>query len=593
MHCVPGVGEADAQKVIPRPGPSADGVVLLRLGGSVRASSPVLLVVLLVGAGCLGASPRDAGAGTAGTDASGDDPVCHGTVNGIDLRTATIRELQAALDDGVVTSVELIEAYIERIRAFDDRDYGGVRLNGVRMVNPAAIDGAAARDAERAQGVVRGPMHGIPVLVKDNVGTTDMPTTAGSIALAENYVVKDAGVVTRLREAGAVILGKAELLEWANWGAPDNGSSMGGPQRNAYNFGSASASSSGSGVSGSMAYSAVALGSETSGSILGPTQANGLAGLKPSHGFASGYGVVPIGWYFDVVGPMGRSVEDLAITFGAMAGSDPDDPKSVEADANLPPGGDFTLQLTSDALEGVRLGYDEEDSNPLFLDALADLESLGAVIVPIGDNDLRNDVGFTEWVALPNEFHFEINLYLQTMADPRLPFKTWHELMLWMGENHPEAHGRAGASGLALASAATPGLGPLADAQAIAAITASRAAADSIFEEHEVAAIVSAGSDFTLVGAAAGYPTVMVPMGYQAEYPRGLAFFGQRFSEPELLSYAYAYEQATQHRVVPEEFNPRLVEGLCDDVDAVPAAKPAASPVMERLSNPPPAATLA
>ncbi len=548
-----------------------------------------LAVLLMLTAGCLNTGPAGGADVADGVGSWRNDPVCFGTLDGVDLRTATIAELQEGLEDGTFTSVELVEAYVDRIRAFDDRDYDGVRLNGVRMVNPAALEVAAERDAERASGQVRGPMHGIPILIKDNTGTADMPTTAGSIALADNYVVKDAGIVSKLRQNGAIILGKAELLEWANWGAPDNGSSMGGPQRNAYNFGSASASSSGSGVSGSMAYSAVALGSETSGSILGPTQANGLVGLKPSTGFASGYGVVPIGWYFDVVGPMGRNVEDLALTFGAMAGSDPDDPKSAPADANLPPGGDFTLQLTQDALEGVRLGYDEEETGDLFRQALDDLESLGAVLVPIGDNSERNSVGFTEWAALPNEFHYEINVYLQTMADPSLPFKTWHELMAWMRENHPEAHGSAGASGLALASAATPGLGPLADAQATAAIASSRAAADSIFSEHDVAAIVSAGSDFTLLGASAGYPTVMVPMGYDGEFPRGLAFFGQRFSEPALLGHAYAYEQTTHHRVVPEEFNPRLVEGLCDDRPGPPAdagldGRDVRSPPGDRLS---------
>lgn len=537
-----------------------------------NAATAALVALVVLAAGCLGAV-ADPGKGKA-WEAWRNDPICYGTLDGVDLRTASIADIQAMLSKpgSDVTSVDLVEYYLERISVLDQRLPEAVRLNGVRHVNPNALAEAAALDAERAAGHVRGPMHGIPIMVKDNIGTHDMPTTAGSIALENNFPIKDAGLIARLRENGAIILGKLNLLEWANWGAPSNGSSMGGPQHNAYNGRGAGSSSSGPGVAGSMAYGAVALGSETSGSILGPTGTNSLAGLKTSHGLVSGAGVIPIAHYYDVVGPMGRNVYDLAVTLDAMAGTDPDDRHSAEADANIPPGG-YANMLSTTALEGVRLGY-ENNSNPLFQQALRELEALGAVLVPMTPKAAHNAAGFMEWTSLPNEFHHEINAYLQTEADPTLPFKTWHELMAWMRENHPETHnvgvdgvGRVplGASGLALASAATPGNALLTEVHAPAMIAASRAVADAIFVEHDIDATVSFGSAFTILGASAGYPTVLIPLGYEGDTPRGIAWFGPRFSDGQLLAYAYAFEQVRERRIIPEDFNPAILEGLCED----------------------------
>ncbi|HEX9816964.1 MAG TPA: amidase family protein, partial [Candidatus Thermoplasmatota archaeon] len=502
---------------------------------------------------------------------------CHGNLAGVDLRTATIADIQAALQAGEFTSVDLVNAYIERIQKLDNHGDLATQLNGVRAINPHALEYAAAMDAERAAGKVRGPMHGIPLMMKDNINTFDMPTTGGSIALESNMAPKDAGLVTRLRDNGAVILGKLELLEWANWGAPSNGSSIGGPQHNGYNGGSASASSSGPGVAGSMAYGSVALGSETSGSILGPTQTNGIAGLKTSHGLVSGAGVIPIGHYFDVVGPMGRSVYDLAVTLSAMAGTDPDDPLSVHADSQLPPNSDYTQFLRTDALEGVRLGYDPTQTGELFTQAKEVLQAQGAILVPMESGTQYGAVGLaTEIPVLPNEFHFEINEYLQKEADPSLPFKTWHQLMLYNNQNNPDAHGPAGASGFALASAATPGNGELVHLHAPAAIAVSRNVADRIFSENQIAAVVAQGSPNTGLGAAAGYPTVMIPLGYNGDNAVGISWFGKQFTDGNLLGYAYAYEQATgnKNRIPPELFNAKLLEGLCEDVDVTMASKP-------------------
>ncbi len=540
----------------------------------LSSSTIVALCALLVTSGCLSATTNalddaDALASTL------TDPICHGTLVGLDLRTATISDLQAGLEAGTFTSVDLVNAYIQRIETLDNHGDIATQLNGVRMINPHALEYAAAMDTERAAGKVRGPMHGIPLMMKDNINTFDMPTTGGSIALESNMAPKDAGLVVNLRENGAVILGKLELLEWANWGAPSNGSSIGGPQHNGYNGGSASASSSGPGVAGSMAYGAVALGSETSGSILGPTQTNGIAGLKTSHGLVSGAGVIPIGHYFDVVGPMGRSVYDLAVTLSAMAGSDPDDRLSVDADSHLPPNGDYTEFLRTDALKGVRLGYDPAQTGELFTQAKEVLTAQGAILVPMETGSQYGSVGLvTEIPVLPNEFHFELNEYLQKEADPSLPFKTWHQLMLYNNQNNPDAHGPAGASGFALASAATPGNGELVDLHAPLAIAASRNVADRIFSENQIAAVVAQGSPNTGLGAAAGYPTVMIPLGYNGKSAVGISFFGKQFTDGNLLGYAYAYEQATgnKNRIPPELFNPTLLEGLCEEI--APAVVP-------------------
>jgi amidase len=537
----------------------------------------ILVAMVLAVSGCVSASSKANVDKEKKKDGS-TDPICLGTLKGLEIRTASIAEIQAALAEGRFTSVDLVNWYIERIDAYDNRGEVGVTmLNGVRTTNPRALEIAAELDAERAAGHVRGPMHGIPVMLKDNTGAEGMPTTAGALALQYN-MAPDAFATAKLRAAGAVIMGKYELLEWANWGANPNGSSMGGPQRNGYNFGSASASSSGPGVGGSMAYSSIAVGSETSGSILGPTQTNSLAGLKTSHGLISGSGVIPIAHFFDVLGPMGRNVYDLAVTLSAMAGTDPKDPHSAHADSFLPPNGDYTQFLKSDALKGVRLGYDPMQTGELFTKAKETLTELGAVLVPMQTGTAYGGLGLaTEYPVLPNEFHAEINEYLQKEADPSLPFKTWHQLILYNIQNHPDTHNGVGASQFALASAATPGRMELVAAQGPPAVLASRQIADRIFIDNQIAAVVSQGSPNTGLGAAAGYPTVMIPLGYTTNadgfpVPVGISWFGRQFTDGNLLGYAYAYEQATHARIPPEVANPKLTEGLCTSTTSSDAA---------------------
>ncbi|MGQ0535217.1 MAG: amidase family protein [Methanobacteriota archaeon] len=515
----------------------------------------LLLAASVALSGCI--SPE--GPGVAPAAPTGGSADCLSVVDGLDLHHVTIPELARALAEGRTTSVRLVEAYVRRIGAYDT---GGPAVNSVREVSATALAQAAALDAERAAGRIRGPLHGIPILLKDNVGTVDEPTTAGSIALETNVPPVDATLTARLRESGAVILGKAELSEFANWvslNMPNGYSSLGGQVVNAYTGGDPSGSSSGSGVAGSMALAAGTIGTETSGSILSPSDANSLVGVKPTLGLVSRRGVIPLAANFDTPGPMTRSVVDAALILGAIAGPDPEDAATAASEGNVPAGGDYASGLSADALEGVRLGYVEDD-DPLFGAALADLEGAGAVLVPIEDPEPTTYASFTEFGLIPNEFKFGINRYLAEEAGPGLPVKDLTEIILFNDQHRDKVkYGQD----LLIASDSTPGLGPLADASAAPVVASNRRIADDLFAADDLDALIGLHAPFTTVGAAAGYPTVIVPAGYKGRDPAGLSFFGPAWSEGRLLAYAYAYEQASMRRVPPTTVNPTLLAGVC------------------------------
>src|SRR4051794_40123836 len=328
------------------------------------------------------------------------DRDCLRYVRGIDLQTVTIPQLEAAMNARKLTSVQLVEAYLARIKAYDS-------YNAVRALNPHARELAAVRDAERRAGRSRGPLQGIPVLLKDNVGTDDMPTTAGSIAMQGAVPRRDATLTARLRRAGAIILGKTNLSEWANWmatGMPNGYSTLGGQVVNAYDGGDPSGSSSGSGVGASLALAAATIGTETSGSILSPSLANSDVGLKPTRGIDSRAGIIPLAERFDVPGPIARDVTDAAVMMGALAGFDPDDPATAEADSHLPPGGDFTRGLGPNALQGVRIAYSPNDipsgdEGTLWQATLDKARKLGATLVPADGLDDDTDATVLELPA--------------------------------------------------------------------------------------------------------------------------------------------------------------------------------------------------
>lgn len=535
------------------------------MGLARRTSLGLALVIVLLAAGCLSASQ---GPGPSSTSAAaaleGGD--CLVSLGGLDLQNATISDLQGALAAGRITSVQLVDAYVARIHAFDNA------TNSVQTINPHAREIAAQLDAERAAGHLRGPLHGIPILVKDNVGTNDMPTTAGSIALANNTPPHNATLTDKLTAAGAIILGKAKMSEFAQWislNNPNGYSSLGGQVVNAYNKGDPSGSSSGSGVAGSMAFAAATIGTETQGSILGPSDANSLVGVKPTLGLVSRAGVIPLAADFDTPGPMARDVADAAAVLSAIAGPDPKDAATADAKSHLPPGGDYTTALKPDALKGKRIGYDPNYDDPVFLRALDDVRKAGATLVPVttsasapvgGVGAQADNAGTSELGVIPNEFKLGINDYLAHEAGPGLPVKTLSDIIAYNNQ-HPDKvkYGQD----LLQASDATPGDPTVSLATATPARAGAQQYSDALFTQNGVDAIVGPSLAYYQMGAEAGYPTVIVPAGYNGKNPEGVSFFGPAWSEAKLLGYAYAYEQASHRREAPTVINPDLLKGVC------------------------------
>ena len=476
-------------------------------------------------------------------------------MGGLDLQKVTIPQLLKALASGRTTSRELVDAYLTRIAAYDGQ------VNSIRALNPNALAIASKLDAERAAGHLRGPLHGIPVLLKDNINTTDMPTTAGSIALEGSIPLTEATITTKLEEAGAIILGKTNLSEFANWmnlGMPNGYSSLGGQVRNAYTLGDPSGSSSGSGVAASMAFATGTVGTETSGSILSPSMASSLVGIKPTTGLLSRYGIIPLAPSFDTPGPMTRNVTDAAIMLGAMAGVDEKDERT--ADSGDAPS-DYATFLKDDALKGVRLGYSAQDfdSSGVFEKGLSILEKEGATLVETDNLSNTSLVGLSEIGLIPNEFKASLNQYLADQTPDSLRVRTLSDIIAY-NEQHPDKvkYGQ----NLLIASDATPGVYHPASAQAT--IQSSRATIDATLLADDLDAIVAPGNTYANVSAAAGYPTVIVPAGYaRGRNPFGLSFLADAFSEPELISFAYDYEQATKLRVPPTVLNEKLVPKGC------------------------------
>ena len=511
---------------------------------------------------------------TASAGASTAETACVSNVGGLDLQTATLAETQKALAAGRLTSAQLVDAYLSRIAAYDT---AGPKLNAIRDLNPRAPELAAELDAERAAGKVRGPLHGIPVLLKDNYNTTDEPTTAGSIAL-EGQVPKDDSTVTRkLRDGGAIILGKANLSEFAGWvdlSMPPGYSSLGGQVINANDPEySPSGSSAGSGVAASMAFSGATMGTETSGSILSPSDANGVVGVKTTLGLVSRFGILPLAPDFDVPGPMVRSVTDAAIMLGAIAGPDDKDPYTADAAQHIPPNGDYTAFLKADALKGVRLAYSQDahdslddEHRALFDAGIERLQKLGATVVAVNSFDSEN-VGLAEIGAIPNEFKASFNGYL---AD-QMPNAKVHSLsdVIAYNDQHPDKvkYGQ----NLLQASDATPGREELFAPQSEPSRESARQSIDGALAEGNAEAIITPGNAHANIGAAAGYPTVIQPLGYTngGKDPFGLGFMGRAYSEPQLLGFAYAFEQDAHARVTPDTVNPAVAAVECT---ASPAA---------------------
>jgi amidase len=496
-------------------------------------------------------------AGAAGGPTGSPRSDCRARVAGLDLQTASFTDLERAMAAGRLTSRQLTSAYLDRIRAYDGP------TNSIRALNPHALADAARLDAERRAGHVRGPLHGLPIVLKDNIGTTDMPTTAGSIALEGSVPKQDAFLTARLRKAGAVILGKTNLSEFANWvdlSMPNGYSSLGGQVKNGYALGDPSGSSSGSGVGESMAFAAGAFGSETSGSILSPSDVNGLVGVKPTRGLVSRAGVIPLAEGFDTAGPMTRSVADAAALLAVVAGTDSRDPATAEAGAHVT---DYVKGLRGASLKGVRLGYSPDSfsgtsgKQKLYAQAVKDLQRLGATLVETDELDNGGLLGLTELALIPNDFKANLNHYLTTeIATPRSGVKSLSDIIAF-NDKHPDKvkYGQK----LLQASDATPGEANSASASSLALRTAMGAQIDAALAKDTLDAVLAPGASYANVGASAGYPTVIVPAGVNGTTATGVSFMGTAWSEAKLLRIASAYEAGTHRRVPPTVVNEDLL----------------------------------
>lgn len=474
------------------------------------------------------------------------------------LIDATITDIQAKLEQGEITSYELVLMYLYRIEKFDKQ---GPKLNSILEINPDALSIAASLDVERRTKGPRSLLHGIPVILKDNIDTCDkMHTSAGSLVLKDSYARRDAYVTRLLREAGAIILGKANMTEWANfmtYNMPNGYSSRGGQVLNPYGpdrF-DVGGSSSGSAVAVSANLSTVALGTETSGSILSPASQNSCVGLKPTIGLISRCGVIPISHTQDTVGPITRCVTDAAILMNYLVKPDIDDPVTL---TNPNESLNYLNYLDRDGLKGVRLGicrkkyfdYLNEEKRHIMDKAIKVIEELGGITKDVVIPSLNANWNIN---VLLYEFKNGINYYLSTI-DPSLGVRTLQDVIR-INEENQETHLKYGQTILIEAEQTS---GTLTDPEYLNSLQhdiyyAKEQGIDKLLKEENLDVLVFPNNYGAAIPAKAGYPSITVPAGYTSEgEPVGITFTGPAFSEPLLFRVAYAFEQATLHREAPK-----------------------------------------
>ena len=489
-------------------------------------------------------------------------------------QNASLTDLQRAMTDGSLTAQSLATNYLTRIEAMDRR---GPMLRAVLELNPDAMAQATALDGERKARGARGPLHGIPVLIKDNIATLDrMNTTAGSLALEGVRVPRDAFIVTRLRSAGAVILGKTNLSEWANFRSTHSSSGWsgrGGQCLNAYALDrTPCGSSSGSATGVASDFCAVAVGTETDGSIICPSSVQSLVGIKPTIGLVSRSGIVPIAHSQDTAGPMARTVADAAALLTVLAGPDPRDPVTTRHTGSPT---DYTTFLDAAGLKGARIGVarkhffgNDPRTDKLMEEAVAAMKSAGAVIIDPADLATTGKYDDSEFEVLLYEFKADLNAYLADLG-PASPVRTLADIIAFNEKNADRELRYFGQEIMLMAQKK----GPLTTPAYRKALAGNRRLAgtlgiDALVKQHRLDAIVApsgappwpvdlvtgdhgAGGASTSPAAVAGYPSITVPAGYSFGLPVGISFFGPAWTEGRLIRLAYAFEQATKLRRPP------------------------------------------
>jgi amidase len=496
-----------------------------------------------------------------------------------DLEELTIADLQQGLQSGKYSSRELVEKYSSRINEIDKK---GPALYSVIEMNPDAEKIATALDRERKEKGPRSALHGIPILIKDNIDTQDrMMTTAGSLALVGAKPGRDAFVAQRLREAGAVILGKTNLSEWANFRSNKSSSGWsgrGGQTRNPYALDrNPCGSSSGSGAAVAANLCAAAIGTETDGSVVCPSSANSLVGIKPTVGLISRSGIIPISHSQDTAGPMARSVRDAALILGLLAGVDPRDEATNASRGQSV--ADYTQFLDKDGLRGVRLGVARkyfgfnDHVDKLLNDHLKSMKKRGAVLVDPADIPTQGKFDDSELEVLLYEFKADLNTYLAGLG-PQAPVRTLKDVIDFNEKNRDREMPYFGQDLMIKAEAK----GPLTSKPYLQALRKNHLLTraqgiDFVMKKNRLDALIAPtggpawptdwanGDHFTggysSASAVAGYPHITVPAGYVFGLPIGISFFGGAFSEPKLIKIAYAFEQATKARR-PPKFLPKV-----------------------------------
>lgn len=487
------------------------------------------------------------------------------------LEEKTVAQLQQEMESGDISSHEIVRLYLERIENLDKNS-----LNSVIEVNPDALSIAEQLDQERSEGSIRGPLHGIPILIKDNIDTGDkMMTTAGSLAMIGPPASNDAFVVTKLREAGAVLLGKTNLSEWANFRSSRSSSGWSGRGRQTNNpyvlDRNPCGSSSGSGAAVSANLCAIAIGTETDGSIVCPSNANGVVGIKPTVGLWSRSGIIPISHTQDTAGPMGRTVADAASLLGPLTGKDSSDSRTLESDEHAYK--DYRQFLDPEGLKGKRIGIwrdamgFHESVDKVMEKAFEKLISAGAEIIDSVKIDKQGEAGAAEYQVMLYEFKNGLNQYLSARSGAQV--KSLEELIQFNKDHQETSMPYFQQERLEQAQ----DKGDLESKEYLDALETSLRASrqegiDQTLAEYQLDAIVAPtggpawptdkvnGDHFrggsSGPAARAGYPNISVPAGYVHGLPIGISFFSTAWKEPELIAMAYAYEQARGPREVPK-----------------------------------------